>query len=132
MLNSRPSKKKDDGTKADQPAPPQRTPRAGEAEINLVRTLYANDPDLLALKNRRITNLGLDGVAVMYDDNNLVSGLAVVRVNGANQKAFVTKQDGGYLVGVDEVEMKGWIYSIIQVFETEFNAWPKPGETLPF
>ena len=42
MLNSRPSKKKDDGTKADQPAPPQRTPRAGEAEINLVRTLYAN------------------------------------------------------------------------------------------
>lgn len=132
MPNSRTSKKKDDGAKPEQPAPPQRTPRAGEAEINLVRTLYANDPELLTLKNRRITNLGLDGVAVMYDDSNLNSGFAVVRLNGSNQRAFVTKQDGGYLAGADKVEMKGWIHSIIHIFETEFNAWPKPGETLPF
>ena len=132
MSNSRTYKKGGAGEKKEEAStPPPRTPRAGEAEIGMVKALYANDPDLLALKNRKITNLGLDGVAVMFDDPDRESGLAVVRINGVNRSATVTKRPDGFYAGDEKVEFKGWIHTTIQVFETEFNAWPKPGETLP-
>lgn len=117
----------DAGEEAQQP----RSRRAGEAEVEMIKALYANSPDLLALTNRRIVYLGIDGLAVIFDDDQRVTGYAVVKDQGVNRAAFVERQqDGRFLENGQTVDMKGWIHSTIWVYETAMKSWPAPDEVI--
>lgn len=112
---------KDDAGEVEQP----KTRRAGEAEVGMIKALYANSTSLLDLKNRRIVYLGIEGIAVIFDDDQIEAGCAVVRRNGKNVAAWIERHpDGCYTENGQPVDMKGWIHITMRLYETSLVLWP--------
>jgi hypothetical protein len=63
------------------------------------------------LPNRRIIDLGVDGMAVVFTDNKKTEGIAVIKKAGINKVANVSKKGQQYFEGCEPVEFRGWVHS---------------------
>ena len=82
-------------------------------DADLIKELY-EDIDF-NLQNRRMVPVGIEGVAVIYDDAKREEGLAVVRVDKVDLLVKVTHKDGKTVnENGDVVVIKGWVHSVLK------------------
>lgn len=90
-------------------------------DAELIKKIY-EDMDF-NLINRRMVPIGVEGIAVIYDDPDRKEGLAVVRSNKVDLVVKVSLRDGRYYdENGEEVTLRGWVHSVLRNKKTDVNS----------
>ena len=88
-----------------------------DKDLELIKTLYEGIE--FNLTNRRLTPVGIDELAVMFDDPDRKEGLAVIKVGKTDKLCQVKLINNQYQdENGQKINLRGWVHSILRPVST--------------